>query len=820
MPRSRPTAVERLLALFAALAAALGGGAAHAQTDPFALPTGVTAQTVSSQGGPGLSEIAVDGETRARLVDLAWIDGALTIDAEGARAVGLPIPATRNGKIALASLRIAKWAFDPLRQRLEVQLMRKSDGGNLIDMTQPPRQDGESTALTAFRLDYDLTTTFARGRSGAAALVEMALVRGNVSATSGFRYVSNPQPESTHLLRLDSQVQVLMPRAGITATAGDFISAGGQNQRALRMGGLQLASDYSLRPDLVTTPLPAFTGQVSVPTGIDIITGDQRYSLGEVQPGEFTVRNVPSNAGRGEVSVIVRDALGRETIQNAKFYMSRALLAPGLRQFALNLGYVRRRYGIRSHDYGPLAGNAFYRRGISSRLTLEGSGEWTSGLVNAGARGDLALGGIALVSLETRLSSDTDTGRKGSMVNLALESVGRKISARVSAALPSAGYRDVAAKLGDPNPPREFLGQISFNLKSMTQLQLSAGRQVRRFDPRYPNLEPNVSFANASFRTQLRRNVDIFASFGYRSGVTRSVTAWGGISVQLGKGRSSQASVNGGSGTPLNANAGFYRRDSEQQRLGYALEAQTGASSRLAAALSYRSSNGRVEAQAERVAGQNGLRVNARGTLLFAGGTVFARNQTGGSYALVRTGRIGGVTVLRENRLAGVTRSNGLLLVENIAPQVPLTFDIDPDKLPADALARATHRRVLVPRKAIGLVALDVVRFRPRQVRVTGPDGIALPVGTVMVAQPSGEVLMVGFDSLIEVNSEGGDLRIERQFDNGTRCVVELAALRTAAPDQVPSHACRVELPSEFVARDPAGDRRSRRSSPVATRRH
>jgi outer membrane usher protein len=338
----------------------------------------------------------------------------------------------------------------------------------------------------------------------------------------------------------------------------------------------------------------------------------------------------------------------------------------------------------------------------------------------------------------------------------------------------------------------------------MTQLQLSAGRQERRIDPRLPFIEPRVTFANASFRTQIRRNIDVFASFGYRNGISRAVTAWAGISMQLGKGRSAQASANTGSGMPLSANAGFYRHDTEQQRLGYGLEAQTGASTRVAGTLSYRSAYGRAETQVERVAGDTGLRLNARGTLLVAGGTVFARNQTGGSYALVRTGRVGGVTVLRENRTAGVTAGNGLLLVENIAPQVPLTFDIDPEKLPADALARATHRRVLIPRKAIGLVALDVVRFRPRQVRVTGPDGAGLPVGTGLIARPSGELVMVGFDGLVDFNADGGDIRLERQFEGGALCVFDMRLLPAAASDQTPSLSCRIELPSEIVARDPA----------------
>ena len=49
-----------------------------------------------------------------------------------------------------------------------------------------------------------------------------------------------------------------------------------------------------------------------------------------------------------------------------------------------------------------------------------------------------------------------------------------------------------------------------------------------------------------------------------------------------------------------------------------------------------------LDGQVEEVNGTFAARANARGTLLIAGGTVFARNQSGGSYALVRAPRAGG----------------------------------------------------------------------------------------------------------------------------------------------------------------------------------
>ena len=823
MPRFRRLAGERLLALLAVVsAAAAGGSPALAQSDPFALPKGLTAQSVAASSGPGLSEISVDDDVRTRLVELAWQNGVLAIDADAARAAGLPVPASNGGMIPLNTLKLGKWTFDSTHQRLEVQLLRKSDGDNLIDLSRPGKRDGVSAPLTALRVDYDMTGTLARGRTDAAGLIGAALVRGNVAFTGGFQLSTSPARGTGNLLRLDTQLQIQFPRIGLTATAGDFFSAGGQSQRALRLGGLQIASDYSLRPDLITTALPSFTGQVAVPTGIDLINGDQRYKLGDIQPGEFTVRNVPASNGRGEVAVIVRDSLGREVIQSTRFYVSRNLLARNLSEFAVNAGFVRRRFGVRSMDYGPLAASAFYRRGVSSRLTVEGTAEWTSGLVNVGARGDVVLGGLALATLEARYSRDSVGRTSGTLLNVGLESSGRRVSGRISAILPTSGYRDVATKLGDPLPPRQFVGQINFDLGHMNQIQLSASRQQRRFDPRFARAELRSDLLNTSFRTRISQKIDFFSSFGYRRGETRAFTGYLGLSIQLGGGRNFQGSASGGTNSPLTGSSTLAKQAIEGDPLGYTFERSYGASSRTSGSVAWRSPFGRIEGQTERVAGNFGFRANARGSLLVAGGGVFARNQTGGSYALVRTGAISGVTIMRENRLAGMTAHNGLLLVENIPAQVPITFDVDPDKLPADALARDTRKRIIVPRGAVGLVALDVVRFSPRQIRLIGPDGAALAAGTVIKALPSGDLTMVGFEGVVDYNAGSSDRRLVVSGEAGPLCIAEIdPAKLMAAPvsEDLPRFDCRAGMPGVLVQRDRAEpDANDPRGAEMATR--
>ncbi|RYY42452.1 MAG: fimbrial biogenesis outer membrane usher protein, partial [Sphingomonadales bacterium] len=401
-----PRAASPLLALIAAAAAVSGGSARAQDSDPFALPQGMTVKAAEEAPGQSLSELEIDGAVRKRLVTLSGRGDALMIDARDAAAAGLPVPEGATGQIRLSALPIYKWEFDSLRQRLAIRLLRNNDGSNFRDLSKHDWDLTRTTPLLALRIDYDLTASLTPTGRSAGGLFDVALVRGGVALATSLRANTDPGRGSDHVVRLDSALQWNLPRAGAAVTLGDFVSAGTVTQRAIRMGGIQLASNFELRPDLVTTPLPSFSGKVAVPTSIDIMTADQRYRVGDVEPGNFTLQNVPIAAGRGEFSVVTRDALGREVIQSMRFYTSRSLLAPGLTGYAVNAGFVRRRYGETSNDYGELVASAFLRRGLSPFLTLEGSAEAIGGLANFGARADFTLGNVALASVEGRFSRD------------------------------------------------------------------------------------------------------------------------------------------------------------------------------------------------------------------------------------------------------------------------------------------------------------------------------------------------------------------------------------------------------------------------------
>ena len=728
-------AARPLLALLAAgTAAAIAPAPALAQADPFALPPSLTVESVEQTAtGPILAEIVVDGASKRRLVTVEGRGLAMTIDADDARTAGLPVPDGAQGAIPIASLNVYEWKFDSLRQMLKVTLFRRNDGANFRDLTARKRVASESSALTALRFDYDVTASATPSAVSLGGFLDAAAVRGNLSLGTSVRLLSSPPLGSVPFVRLDSKAQFLWEAKELVATAGDFVSAGSQSQRPVRMGGIKVATDFDLRPDLVTAALPAFSGSVAVPTTIDLIGVNQRLSLGEVAPGDFTVRNIPVQPGRGEISAVLRDSLGRERIETARFYVSRDLLAPRRSAYAINAGFVRRRYGEVSNDYGPFAASAFYRRGLSPHLTLEGSGEWTSGTSNIGARADFTIANIAKATVEGRFSHDVDAGG-GKLLNLGLESVSEWFGVALGATLPSATYRDVASRLGDPAPPKQLFANAYYRVGANIQAQLGFVRSESRADARLMRAKERIDTATASLQLPITKRIRFYGSSDYRSFNGKGVFGLsGGLSISFGPARNAALYARH-AGDTSTAGARYTRDDAADGDIGYNFGAQLTESGQSAeAGIAWRAQMMRVEGQVEEVDGRFAGRASARGSLLFAGGTLYARNRSDNGYVLVRSGSVADIPVTLENRFVGRTNSRGRLLVQDVPAQTAVKVDVASDQLPAQALVRETEHMIRVPKRGVALVEIDALRFIPVMRMLVDQAGLPLPAGLRVV---------------------------------------------------------------------------------------
>lgn len=55
----------------------------------------------------------------------------------------------------------------------------------------------------------------------------------------------------------------------------------------MRLGGVQVQTNFALRPDLVTLPIPALFGSAAVPSTRDVYTQNVKTYTGSVPAGPF-----------------------------------------------------------------------------------------------------------------------------------------------------------------------------------------------------------------------------------------------------------------------------------------------------------------------------------------------------------------------------------------------------------------------------------------------------------------------------------------------------------------------------------------------------
>lgn len=153
----------------------------------------------------------------------------------------------------------------------------------------------------------------------------------------------------------------------------------------MRIGGLQVARNFATRPDLITYPLPQFSGQAAVPSSVDLYINSYKNTSVSVNPGPFTLNTVPYINGAGQATVVTTDALGRQISTTVPFYVASSLLQAGLSDFSLSAGALRQNYGYRSADYGQWVASGSGRYGVTDWLTLEGRAEGAAELAVTGA---------------------------------------------------------------------------------------------------------------------------------------------------------------------------------------------------------------------------------------------------------------------------------------------------------------------------------------------------------------------------------------------------------------------------------------------------
>ncbi|POP44985.1 fimbrial assembly protein [Superficieibacter electus] len=753
-------------------------GTVNAMEVDDSLPPPPDATAINAQSLYHLALVINHYDTR-QVVPVAQRQGNYYIASADLQRAGLPGEHLLPGDVNVSALPDVRVEYDSTGQRLLLSVPRDwmparatafRDG---IARTEPVNGQG---AL----INYDIYTSQTEHGAGQISLwheFRYFYDAGSLTSTGSLRRtLSGNYPQQEGYIRYDTTLNLTDEEDITQWSVGDVISESLNWSNSVRIGGLRYGRDFSLRPDLVTWPLPAFSGEAAVPTSVDLFIDGYRAGSTQLQPGPFSLTNLPYVNGAGNAVLVTTDALGRQVSTVLPFYVDSELLSAGLSDGAITLGALRRRYGVDNFDYGPAVGSGSYRYGVTDWLTMESHAE--------GAE-SLALGGLGSIIRLWRLgvvngawSQSEMRGRNGHQLNWGYQyntstfSLGTQHTRR-NATFGNLALYDRPVMMDANNDPIASLSKsadqysLSMNLNEFGNIG-AAWIGVQSFDGQRSDL------LNVSWSRNLWGSSSIYLAASHdrqRDDWTMAMSIQIPLGERDGMGLSLEKTPDAGSTQRVNYSHAMPADGGFGWDLAWARQSQ--ASQYQQASLGWRNNN--VELQGGGY-GERDMMTwwgEAMGSLVLMDGQFFAANKINDAFVVISTDGYSDIPVSYENQPVGKTDKNGYLLVSGVSAYYPATYRIDALNLPADTRLRETEQRVALRRNSGYLVEFPMTQTKVASVILHDEQGQDIAPGS-QVYRSQQATTVVGYDGIawLENLSAVNVLKIAKT--DGTTCHVTL----------------------------------------------
>ena len=522
---------------------------------------------------------------------------------------------------------------------------------------------------------------------------------------------------------------------------------------SIRLGGFQVQRNYSTRPDLITYPLPQFEGQVALPSTVDLIINGQKASSTNVQSGPFILNNIPFINGKGEAIIVTTDAVGRKIATTVPFYISNYLLKPGLFDYSLSIGYMRKDYGLKNFSYDTFASAFDSRYGVNNWFTAEGRSELSNSLQLVGIGSVLKLGDLGV------LNSSFSQSRVDKLLlkDQTNSSFGNQFSVSYSYNRNRLGFN--ASHI---NRNKEYYDLSRLQYSSLTSANSNKSTTVNT----YFASKKSGTFGVGYIQTESKKIENKLLNFSwapvlpsYMKGTTVSLNAnhdfiykkWNAafqVSLPLFQ-RSSTVNtgysfdrsgdygyINYNHSTPLEGGFGYdltYRfnensENSNQARFNYRnkyLNSDFGLSGKD----NYNYWFGLI------------------GSFVFMENSFYAANRLGDSFALIDTNKVPDVQVHYENNLIGRSNKKGHIFVPSVTPYYSGKYSVNPIDLPSNYTITQVENRVAAKRGSGVVIKFPLKNSYSANVYLSLNDGQPVPVGSI-VHRTHHESSYVGIDGI------------------------------------------------------------------------
>lgn len=739
----------------------------------FALLAQSLAVEAASGPIPLQLEVFVNGQPTKLIGTFSQLaDGRISAWPSELEELGLKPPKGAQGQpVVLDDMAGLAYVYEQTTQAIYISTSDENRRPNDFDASGKPARGSQPVQFgTGAILNY---TAFASASTGATSVpvlrntplqnfegVSLTLDKtffstwGTVSSSAIVRQF---EADAENLLRLDTTWAYSDLDRMVTYRAGDLISGGLPWTRPIRLGGVQIKRDFKVRPDLVTMPLPSFSGSAVVPSTVDVFVNNNKVFSQDVGSGPFNIANVPVVTGAGDTRMVIRDASGRESQTVSPFFASTQLLKEGLNDFSIEAGLARRDYATSSFAYDDqIVVSASGRYGWSNDLTIEGHVEGGAGLGNGGLGVTARVGTLGRVS--GAVSGSVDGRKTGGQVYAAVETQVRKIDIRASSQRAFGGYSDLGAATADGQTHTLTPGlSVGVGLdakppKAVDQLSVAVplGFDPSTLSATVVHLEPSghekqTWLAAASWSRVFGRDTTLYAT-AFHDLAQRSTGVFAGFSMALGVNRS--VSVNVGrdaNGTAVGATYSEQKAGGLEQ-LNWGAATSQGSRQATSAYADWRGEKADISGRVAQADGGWQVSTSISGSVIAMREGVFLANHVNDAFAVVDVG-VPDVDVLYENRRVTRTDASGKALVTGLRSYETNLIAVDPLNLPLHVDVGQASREV-VPAYRNGVAVKFNIESRMAAALVVFRDsnGKVIPAGARGQLSHQPAEFVVGYD--------------------------------------------------------------------------
>ena len=677
----------------------------------------------------------------------------------------------------LSAIGITAYRFNVREQSITMDISPQHFNKNFL-ITNTQQKTGITPAAVGGFLNYDVYGQHSSGINQYGGYFQVGIFSPLGVFTSSA--IAQHGFSENNIIRLNSTWTTKFPNNLTSLQLGDFISQSDVSGNAVRMGGIQYGTDFSVQPYLVTTPLYAISGQATLPSVVDVYINHVLLSQKEVPTGPFVLQGLPVITGGGEISTVITNAIGQQQIITQPFFQSQNLLRPGLSNYSVAIGAIRQNYAINSDDYGPMTATGTFEEGFSRNFTGGVHAAIEAQRIAFGLSGTLSVIPLGIFSAASEISEQH--GKQGWLTSLGFQRLSTGFSFSASSQYDSPGYTPLGylpnfpllqwqwnATLSHAVGPR---GTLSGSFVAQKDYHLTATRIAQvNYNLSLGHLGYLTLTALHSFWPSPQTEVSAFwtVPFGSRSSAS--------LSAQVQKNNEPLWAATVQRNLPVGEGYGYLAQMANNQEA--YLQGQ------------YRGPYGTYTAQYQHYGStSNSYRLEATGGIGIIDDVPFLSRTVRDSFALVQVPQMRGVTIYENNNDIGKTNSQGNLIVPQLQPYQKNEISVSPQDIPMNATFPVIKMPVVPPYLSGVILRFPIKVSRSATFKVVQENGRPVPAGATLQIIRHKSTFPVGFGGKAYLSGLAKENQVEATWPTG-RCGFSIADISTSIMPDLGTFVCR-----------------------------